>query len=90
MQSYKLILVLKSSMSEADRKKFFETFKDWMADLKIVRQEEWGQKTLTYTIKKEASGFFVELHIEGDSLPSDFEKRLKTSDNVLRHMLLKN
>ncbi len=90
MQSYKLVLVLKSSLSEAERKKFFETLKLWLKDLKIIKEDEWGQKSLSYAIKKESSGFYVELSIEGDRIPMDFEKKLITADNVLRHLLLKN
>lgn len=91
MQSYKLVLVLKSSLSEAERKKFFETLKLWLKDLKIVKENEWGQKTLSYAIRKETSGFYIELVLEGDNrVDFDFEKKLKTADGVLRHVLLKN
>lgn len=91
MQSYKLVLVLRSTLSDTDRKKFFETVKGWLKDHKIIREDEWGQKSLSYSIKKEANGFYVEMAFEGEAVvPSDFEKKLKTSDNVLRHLLLKN
>lgn len=77
-------------MSDTERKKFFENLKLWLKDLKIVKENEWGQKQLTYSIKKENSGFFVELILEGDGLALDLEKRLQTADGVLRHLLLKN
>lgn len=91
MQSYKLVLVLKSSLSEAERNKFFETLKLWLKDLKIVKENEWGQKTLSYAIRKETSGFYIELTLEGDNrIDFDFEKKLKTADGVLRHVLLRS
>lgn len=77
-------------MSEADRKKFFETLKGWLKDLKVIKQDEWGQKTLSYAIRKEDAGLFIELTIEGDKVPLDFEKKLQTADGVLRHLLLKS
>lgn len=84
-------MVLKSSLSEVERKKFFETLKLWLKDLKIVKENEWGEKTLSYSIKKETSGLYIELVLEGDSkIDFDFEKKLKTADGVLRHVLLKN
>lgn len=90
MNSYKLVLVLKSDLSETDRKKFFESLKTWMTDMKILKEENWGEKPLAYLIRKEDKGFYVELHLEGERIPADFEKKLKTSDNILRHLLLKN
>ncbi len=90
MHSYKLVLVLRSTLTEGDRKKFLETVSGWLKDLKVVKENEWGQKLLSYTIKNQPSGFYIELTLEGESIPSDFEKRLYTSDNVLRHLLLKN
>ena len=91
MQTYKLVLVLKSSISEPERKKFFENLKIWLKDLKIIKENEWGQKSLSYSIKKESSGLYLELILEGDGkIPYDFENKLKTSDNILRHLLLRN
>lgn len=90
MRKYKLVLVLKSTLSDAERKKFLDALKDWLSDLKIVKENEWGQKPLSYSIKKEVSGFYIELELEGENLPSDLEKKLLTADNVLRHLLLRN
>ncbi len=84
-------MVLKSPLSDTDRKKFFENLKDWLKDLKIIKEDDWGQKPLSYSIKKEVNGLYVEVSFEGEvNIPSDFEKKLRTSDNVLRHLLLKN
>lgn len=91
MQSYKLVLVLKPTLTDSDRKKFLESIKGWLKDLKIVKESQWGQKSLSYEIKKSSSGFYTELVLEGEGVvPSDFEKKLLTADNVLRHLLLKN
>ena len=90
MRKYKLVLVLKSTLSDAERKKFLDTLKTWVSSLKILKENEWGQKPLAYSIKKEVSGFYIELELEGENLPSDLEKKLLTSDNVLRHLLLRN
>lgn len=85
-----MVLVLKSTLSDAERKKFLEGLKTWLSELKIVKENEWGQKPLSYSIKKQVSGFYIELSLEGEKVPSDLEKKLITSDNVLRHLLLRN
>ena len=89
MRSYQLVLVLKTSLTPAERKKFFENLKAWLTGLKITGENEWGQKPLSYPIKKEAAGFYLEMMLMGENIPSDFEKKLLTNDGVLRHLLLR-
>jgi ribosomal protein S6 len=94
MRKYDFVVVLKSSLKEADAKKFFETVKDWLKDVKVAKEEDWGQKPLAYPIKREGSGHYYkwELEIAADAvsgLPTDFETKLLRSENVLRHLVLR-
>ena len=90
MRSYQLVLVLKTSLSEANRKKFIETVKSWIGAAKFTKEEEWGEKVLAYVIKRENSGFFQNFVFElKDDLAKDLEKKITASDNVLRHLLLR-
>lgn len=89
MRSYELVMVLKSSLSEAQRKKIISTIKDWLKNFKIVKEEELGEKPLSYKIKKESTGFYMNFLFEGETIPLDFEKRLLTNEDVLRHLLLR-
>jgi small subunit ribosomal protein S6 len=80
MRLYELVLVLKTSLSEAERTKVLDAIKD----------EDWGQKPLSYKIKKEAAGVYHMLKLEGENpVPADFEARLLRNDNVLRHLLVR-
>ena len=90
MKTYQLVLVLKTSLSEANRKKFVETVKSWIGDAKFTKEEEWGEKVLAYVIKREKLGFFHNFIFEVKSeLAKDLEKKVLASDNVLRHLLLR-
>ena len=53
MRLYELVLVLRTSLSEADRKKLVDQVKKALGDIKVTKEEEWGQKPLAYAIKKE-------------------------------------
>ncbi len=90
MKSYRLVLVLKSSLTDSERKKILDSLKDWLKNLKVGETSELGQKPLSYLIKKQSSGQFIELSIEGENIPSDFEQRLHSNEGVLRHLLLRN
>lgn len=90
MRNYQLVVVLKTSLTDANRKKFVETLKSWIGDVKFTKEEEWGEKVLAYTIKRETSGFFQNFVFEAkDDLSKDLEKRITASDNALRHLLLR-
>ncbi len=89
MRKYELTIVFRPKLDDKARKKLLETVKDWLKDVKVSKEEEWGQKPLAYPIKKEQAGYFVMLQLEGESLPSDVERRLLQTDEVLRHLLIR-
>lgn len=90
MKNYQLVLVLNSSLSEANRKKFIETVKSWLKNVKFTKEEDWGEKKLSYQIKRQNSGFYFNFLIEAkEGIANDLDQKLLASDNVLRYLLLK-
>jgi small subunit ribosomal protein S6 len=89
MRTYELVLVVKPSVKEAERKVLLEQIKGWLGEIKVVKVDDWGQKALAYPIKKEDSGHYYQYQLEGESLPADFETRVFQNTNILRHLLLR-
>ena len=89
MRIYELVLVMRTSLKEADRKKLLGQVKEWLGDVKVVKEDDWGQKALAYPIKKEDAGYYYMLKLEGETFPAGFETRLINTDNILRHLLLR-
>ncbi len=89
MRSYELILVAKTSLTDVLRKKLIAGIKVLLKDLKIVKENEVGQKALAYKIKRETNGFYLDFLLEGENIPPDFEKKLLENDNILRHLVLR-
>ena len=90
MRLYELVLVVRPSIKDADRKKLFETIKGWLKDAKFTKEEEMGQKPLAYSIKKENAGFYVTWQFESEAgVPTDFEQRILRNDSIIRHLLLR-
>lgn len=90
MRAYELTLVVRPSLKEDDRKKLLSTVKGFFSDANFTKENEWGEKPLSYPIKKETSGYYVHLLLETEGeLPTDLDKRLLTNDNVLRHLFLR-
>jgi len=90
MRTYELVLVMKPSLSESDRKKVLETIKGLMKEVKVTKEEDWGQKPLSYKIKKELAGYYIQLHLESEAgVGVGVETKILNNDNVLRHLLLR-
>lgn len=89
MRSYELILIGKGSLSDALRKKLITSVKSLLKDLKVVKENEVGMKSLAYKIKREVNGFYWDFVFQGENIPADFEKKLLENDNILRHLLLR-
>ncbi|HVF69530.1 MAG TPA: 30S ribosomal protein S6 [Xanthomonadales bacterium] len=89
MRLYELVLVMRPSVKEADRKKLLDTIKEWLKDVKIQKEIDLGQKPLAYTIKKEVAGHYYQLMLEGESIAKDFETRLVRSEGIIRHLMLR-
>ena len=85
---YNLTLVLRSTLKDADKKKLIEAVRQLFGKAKIG-EKEWGQRPLSYPIKREVSGIFVNMSIEGDKPEAGFEKKLLGNDQILRHLFLK-
>lgn len=90
MRQYELVIVLKTSLSEAQRNKVLDTIKSFLKESKIVKENIWGQKVLSYPIEKEDTGYYVQYYLESEaSIPTDLEKKVLSSNGVLRHLLLR-
>lgn len=90
MRIYELVVVLKPSVKDADKKKLLETIKGFLKDVKFIKEDDLGQKPLAYPIKKEIAGQYSFFQFESEAgVPKDFEQRLLRNENVLRHLLLR-
>lgn len=89
MRIYELILVLRASLSETEKKKVLDNIKKLLKDLKITKEDEWGKKELAFKIKKEKEGNYLALSFEGESLPANFGGKILAEENILRHLLIR-
>lgn len=89
MRNYQLVLVLKTSLVAAGRKKLVEAVKDFFKGAKFEKDVELGEKDLAYNIKKEGKGAFFSLKFEAENLPEGLDKKLKSNEDILRFLYLR-
>lgn len=58
---------------------------------KVLEEEDWGKKTLTYPIKKVDVAHFYNWKIDLDEKNvSDYKKKLNFNEKLLRYLILKS
>ena len=92
MNTYELVLIFPSSLTAEEQKKQIVKVEKLLEGTKgkIVVKEEWGQKMLAYTIKKNTDGFYWFLKINAEPKTAvALHNLLRLDDLVVRHLLSK-
>ena len=92
MRNYELLFILDPAMDEAARNQMIDTVKGIInADGEAGEADLWGAKKLAYPINKKKDGFYVLIPFKASAeLPKELDRRLKISDNVIRHIIINN
>ena len=90
MRNYELLFILDPAMDEAARNQMIETVKGIInADGEAGEADLWGAKKLAYPINKKKDGFYVLIPFKASAeLPKEQDRRLKISDNCMRHIIV--
>ena len=90
MRNYELLFILDPAMDEAARTQMIETVKGIInADGEAGEADLWGAKKLAYPINKKKDGFYVLIPFKASAeLPKELDRRLKISDNCMRHIIV--
>jgi small subunit ribosomal protein S6 len=55
----------------------------------IVSEDAWGRRRLAYPISKSNEGIYHLFVLESENEPSELDRRMKNSDQVMRHMIVR-
>ena len=59
------------------------------ADGEVEKVDVWGVKKLAYPIEKKEEGYYVVIEFKAEAtLPYELDRKLKISDNVIRHIII--
>lgn len=91
MPQYELMYIIGSSISDDQIPKAVdEVKKNIEGDGGVIRKhEELGRKKLAYPIKHAKNGYYVVVNFEAaPTKMSDIEHKIRTSQNIIRHILV--
>ena len=90
MTNYELMFIVDSTLEDSAKEQAVETVKGIIADNgEIVKADIWGMKRLAYPINKKNEGYYALVEFKADKdFPKELDRRLKISDNIIRHMII--
>jgi small subunit ribosomal protein S6 len=92
MNFYELVFVVRQDMSYADLDKVTESLLEIVKnyDGKVLVNEYWGLKNLSYEISNNKKGHYVFLGLEiSIDCRNELERRIKLSEHIIRHLVLR-
>jgi len=93
MRLYDIVLLVSPDLSEEESTKLAGDYKKILTDggAEIVKDEPWGRRRLSFPIlrKKEAYYHYVQANAE-PPVVAELERRLKLSDQILRHLAVRS
>ena len=91
MNQYETVFILTPVLSAEQMKETVEKFKGILTknNAELLNEENWGLKKLAYPIEKKSTGFYILFEFKAEpTLPKELDRRLKISDNVMRHLII--
>ena len=90
MRNYELLFVIDPALEEATKEATIETVQSIIAGAgEVVKTDVWGMRKLAYPIMKKEEGYYVVIEFKASpELPKELNRRMRISDNVIRHIII--
>jgi small subunit ribosomal protein S6 len=90
MRNYEVMFVIDSALEDAKKEATVETVQSIIAaDGEVQKVDVWGMRKLAYPIQKKEEGYYVVMEFQGSAaLPKELDRKLKISDNIIRHIII--
>ena len=90
MKNYEAMFILDPALEDSAKEAAVETVKDIIGkEGEVVNVDVWGMRKLAYPIMKKTEGYYVVIDFKaGSDMPKELDRRLKISDNVIRHLIV--
>ena len=91
MTNYELMFIINPTLEEEKKNTVVEMVQGIITDNggAVSNVDVWGMRKLAYLIEKKSEGYYVVIEFKaGTDLPKELDRRLRISDNVMRHMII--
>ena len=90
MNKYELMFIIDPVLEDAKKDETVETVKSIIAEAgEVTNVDVWGLRKLAYPIQKKTEGYYVVMQFTAKpELPKELDRRLRISDNCMRHIIV--
>lgn len=90
MTNYEVMFIVDPVLEDEKKDATVETVQQIInAQGEVSKVDIWGMRKLAYPIQKKNEGYYVVVEFKADSdMPKELDRRLKISDNVMRHIII--
>ena len=91
MRTYEVLFILSPQVPEEEATSLVDDFKRIAegTGAKLTHEEAWGRRRLAYPIQKFNEGNYHLFVFESDGSLAELDRRMKNSDRILRHMIVR-
>ena len=89
MTNYEVMFIIDPALEDDKKEATVETVKGIIAaEGEVGNVDVWGMRKLAYPIQKKTEGYYVVIEFAAQpTLPKELDRRLRISDNVMRHLI---
>ncbi len=91
MINYEVMFILNPALEDDKKEAAIEAVKEIITGEKgeVGNTDVWGMRKLAYPIQKKNEGYYVVIEFKGEpTLPKELDRRLKISDDIMRHIIV--
>ncbi|MDR1953746.1 MAG: 30S ribosomal protein S6 [Clostridiales Family XIII bacterium] len=90
MNRYEIMFIIAAALEDEKKEATIETVKGIIsAGGEVTKTDVIGLRKLAYPIRKKNEGYYVLIEFNAPSeLPKELDRRLKISDDVVRHLII--
>ena len=90
MANYEVMFIIDPALEDDKKDATIETVKSIIAsEGEVGNVDVWGMKKFAYPIQKKTEGYYVVAEFKAPAtLPKELDRRLRISDNVMRHIII--
>ena len=91
MRTYEVLFILSPQVAEEDAKATVDEFRGVAekTGAHLKTEEAWGRRRLAYPIQKFSEGNYHLFVFESDSSLAELDRRMKNSDRIIRHIIVR-
>ena len=91
MTNYELMFIINPTLEEEKKSAVVEKVTEIITNGggEVSKTDVWGMRKLAYPIEKKEEGYYVVLEFQAaPELPKELNRRLRISDDVMRHLVI--